>query len=56
MIHILEETINEKLKNLQIDTEQDLSVINIEIIAQFDARLNAAENEQRKDGSSHRAA
>ena len=56
MIRILEETINEKLKNLQIDIEQDLSIRNTEIIAQLDARLNALENEQRKVDSSHRAA
>ena len=41
MIRILEESINEKLKNLQIDTEQDLLVCNTELIAQLDARLKA---------------
>lgn len=56
MIRILEESINEKLKTLQINTKQDLSVRNTELIAQLDARLNALENGQREIGSSHRTA
>ena len=41
LIKILEGSINEKLKNLQIETDHDLSLKNSEIITQLDARMRA---------------
>ena len=43
LIKILEGSINEKLKNLQIATDHDLSLKNSEIIKQLDARMSAIE-------------
>ena len=48
LIRVLERSINEKFKNLQIETNYYLSLQNSEIIAQLYARISAMEKMNTK--------
>ena len=53
-IQVIEDKVNEKIRNSQIGSQQELSLHNVELIAQLDNRLTAIENELRKTVSGHR--
>ena len=53
-IQVIEDKVNETIRNSQIGLQQELSLHNVELIAQLDNRLTAIENELRKTDSGHR--